>query len=294
MTVARGLASPGEAVFHPDLRDFTGFLLRRAYVRVVGAERACLPDYSHVTEVTLLAIAAEQEAVSQRALGELASVNRTVVVKMVDALESRGWLARERNIADRRSYALKVTPAGEDALADLRRDLDLAETEITRALSPAQDQRLKERLQQLLHDDPLLEIRFLADRNGFLIARAHRRFRAVAERVLEPLGIHPRHFGVLAIVSREQLCSQSQVAARMGLSPAAILGFVDEMEAAGLVQRTRNDTDRRSYNLELTAQGRRCLSKAVAVAEQLQAEFVRRLGAAGDAELRALLRQITG
>ncbi len=293
MALDHRVAKP-ETASRSALRDFTGFLLRRAYVAVVGAERACLPDDSHVAEVTLLAALAERGAVSQRALSDITHVNRTIIVKLVDTLEARGWVVRERNPADRRSYALRLTPTGEAALADLSRDLDRAEAEITQALDPDQTQRLKKRLQQLLSDDPVLEVRSLADRNGFLIARAHRTFRALAEHQMEPLGIHPRHFGVLVILSQEQPCSQSQVAMRMGVSPAAVLGFVDELEAAGLVQRARNAADRRSYDLALTAQGRRCLGKAMAAAADLQAEIVRRLGPVGDAELRKLLGQIIG
>lgn len=275
-----------------DLRDFTGFLLRRAFVQVVGAERACLPDDNHVTEVTLLSVLAERGALSQRELGDLTHVNRTIIVKVVDALEARGWVVRERNRTDRRSYALRLTAAGRTALTQLGRHLDEADDELTQRLSPEETLRLKRRLLQLLVDDPVIEVESLAGRTGFLIARAHRTFRALAERQLEPLGIHPRHFGVMAVVSREQPCSQSLVASRMGISPAAVLGVIDELEVAGLLQRSRNDTDRRSYDLTLTATGERCLAEAIAAAEQLQAQVVQRLGGEGDRDLRALLTKI--
>lgn len=277
-----------------DLRDFTGFLLRRAFVHVVGAERGCLPDDRHGSEAMLLAVLAERGAESQRELSDRTHVNPTVIVRLVDAVEASGWVVRERNPADRRSYALRLTSAGRTALTELSSDLDGAEVELTRALNPTEARRLKRLLQQLLADDPIIEVPWLADRIGFLIARAHRTFRALAERELEPLGIHPRHFGVLATVGREQPCSQSLVASRMGISAVAVLGFIDELEAEELLQRSRSGTDRRTNDLVLTTAGRRCLTAAIAAATKIQADLVRRLGAEGDAELRLLLGKLIG
>ena len=280
------------AVTQPDLRQFTGFLLRRACVSVVGAERACLPDDSHAGELTVLSVLAERGAVSQRELSDVAHVNPTVVVRLVDALEARGWVVRERNHDDRRSYALHLTPAGDAALDELSRDLDKADAELTHALTRQQNKRLKSLLRQLLSDDPVLAVESLADRIGFLIVQAHRTFRILAERRLEPLGIHPRHFGVLAIVGREQPCSQREVASRIGLSAPGVLSFINELVDAGLLERPRNPVDRRSYDLALTTRGRHCLSAAVEAATEVQAEVVRRLGPAGDVELRALLSKL--
>lgn len=290
--VAPSASATSQAAEKVDLRDFTGFLLRQAFVRAVGAERACMPDDGHVAEVTVLSVLAERGAVSQRELSDITHVNRTVIVRQVDALESKGWVRRDPNPVDRRSYALRLTSAGHAALLALSRDLDRAETELTSALTPDETRRLKRRLAELLVDDPVLAVRSLADRAGFLIARAHRTVRGWAEPRLAILGIHPPHFGVLAVVGREQPCSQSQVAARLGVTSPAVLGFVDGLVAEGLLQRSRSGADRRTNDLALTVSGQRCLTAAVAVASQVQDDIVRRLGVPGEAELRNLLRKI--
>ncbi len=277
-----------------DLGDLTGFLLRRAFVRAVGAERACMPEDGHVAEVTVLSVLAERGPVSQRELSDITSVNRTVIVRQVDALESKGWVRRDTNPADRRSYALELTEAGQAALAELSGDLDQAEAQLTQPLTRAETRRLKQLLRELLVDDQAIGCRSLADRTGFLLARAHHTVRGWAERQLGTLGIHPRDFGVLAIIGREQPCSQTQVAARLGITSPGVLGFVDGLVARGLLQRSRSGTDRRTNDLVLTAAGRRCLTAAIDVATELQADLVRRLGAPGEAELRMLLRKLIG
>jgi len=277
-----------------DLRHFTGFLLRQAFVRAVGAERACMPADGHVAEVTVLSVLAERGAVSQRELSDITSVNQTVIVRHVDALESKGWVRRDSNPADRRSYALQLTETGQAALLELSGDLDQAEAELTQALTRDEARRLKRRLRELLADDEAIRMRSLADRTGFLVARAHSTVREEAERRLGPLGIHPRDFGVLAVVGREQPCSQTQVAARLGVTSPAVIGFVDGLVAEGLLQRSRSGTDRRTNDLVLTSAGQRCLVAAVAAATEIQAELVRRLGAEGEAELRMLLGKLIG
>ena len=49
---------------------------------------------------------------SQQALGEYIGKDRTTIVAIVDELEQEGLVERRRNPADRRAYALQVTPRG--------------------------------------------------------------------------------------------------------------------------------------------------------------------------------------
>src|SRR5213592_3731413 len=76
----------GAATKPARLQDYTGYLLRRAYVKASGAVKECLPDDAHFREAATLAIIAERGAVSQRELSDLTHVNRTLIVKLVDGL----------------------------------------------------------------------------------------------------------------------------------------------------------------------------------------------------------------
>jgi DNA-binding MarR family transcriptional regulator len=276
----------------PALGQFTGYLLRLAYVKSVGAAEACIPEDAHVREVAILSILAEHGAISQRTLGEVTHVNRSLIVKLVDGLEAKRWVARDRNPDDRRSYALRVTPAGESALAELNHDLDKAEAELTTRLSGPEVERLKRRLRELLVDDPSLTVTSLTDRTGYLITHAHHQLRGWAEGGLEPLGLRPRDFGVLMTVARDEPCSQTHLAAALGLSSPGVLGFLGDLEANGYVSRSRNADDRRLLNLTLTEEGRSCLARGLEAVEAVHARTVARLGQAGDEDLRALLTRL--
>lgn len=276
------------------LTQYTGFLLRRAFVRSSRCARDCMPADAPFREVSALSILAERGPLSQRSLGAVAHVNRSLVVKLVDTLEAKSWVVRQRDEHDRRSYALTLTDAGLAALAGFRRDLDSSEAALTESLTHDEAGQLRSWLTALLADDPSIDISSLADRTGYLIAHAHRLLRELAESRLRPLGLAPRSFGLLSTIGREQPCSQNRVAASLGISAPGVLPLLAELEEAGLVSRLRNPEDRRVYDLTLTDPGRQLLVQAQGVAAKVQEEVRERLGDAGDRDLRRLLRKLIG
>ena len=277
----------------PELTRYTGYLLRRAYVLAAGHARACLRDDVHVREVAVLAICAERGPLSQRELSDVTGLNRTIMVKLVDDLESRNWVVRKRNPADRRSYALRVTATGHRALQGFRAELGLGDDRLTSALSGEEREVLNRHLRALLVSDAgALTVGSMADSTGFLVATAHRQLRGWAVETLAPLGLDPRDFGVLSTLQERQPCSQNTLAAALGITPPAVLPIVEELEAGGLVRRLRNADDRRSYDLTLTDEGDRRLRAARAAAGSVQRRVAERLGASADAELRRLLVRI--
>lgn len=276
----------------PQLAQFTGYLLRRAFVRSTGLAKACLPDDFHLREVAVLSILAERGSMSQRELAEITDVNQTLVVKLVDVLEHKGWVVRQRNPADRRSYALTLMPAGVRALDAFNRDLDRGEAELVEPLSEREAEQLRNWLTTLLADDRAIQLTSLSQRTGYLIAEAHRRLRGMAEQRLEPLGLHPRDFGVLSVLHTDAPCSQQHLAGRLGVSPPAALTFVDGLEVRGLVSRVRRQDDRRVYDLTLTDAGRDVLRQALDTAAVVQAEIAGTLGPEADRGLRLVLAKL--
>ncbi len=61
----------------------------------------------------------------------------------------------------------------------------------------------------------------------------------------------------------------SELARRMYLHPATVVGILDRLEKQGLVVRVRSTEDRRVVRVELTGQGRALLKKAPEVAQGL-------------------------
>jgi DNA-binding MarR family transcriptional regulator len=278
----------------PDLRSFTGFLLRRAYVRTVGIEQACFGDEARMREIAALVILAEKEPLSQRELALLTHISPTVMVRLVDALEQRGWVTRERKADDRRAYALRLTADGRTALQRLSQDLDTSDAQLTTDLTPDEVTRLRAHLSRLLDGDPALEVSSLAGRTGYLITHAHHRSRELAQKQLASLDLHPRDFGLLAVIGRDQPCSQSHIASTLGVSDPAILPALDALEGRGLLTRIRKAEDRRQSDVRLTPKGEAVFAGARKQAAAIQAALVQRLGETDHEELRGLLSRILG
>lgn len=90
----------------------------------------------------------------------------------------------------------------------------------------------------------------------------------------EPISVTPAEARVLAHVARIGSARQNVLAERLGIGPMSLTGFLDRLEAAGLVTRSGDPSDRRAKLVALTP----------AAAPVL--ETIRRVGA----ETRALAR----
>lgn len=72
---------------------------------------------------TMFAVASA-DGITQREVARLLEQRESAVTTMVDRLMRAGFVARERSMQDRRAWALRLTPAGRDALAQVQDVLD--------------------------------------------------------------------------------------------------------------------------------------------------------------------------
>lgn len=89
-------------------------------------------------------------AISQQALGEQLGIDRTTVVELIDQLEQQGVVVRRRNPADRRSYALSLTPKGRTVQKRAAGAFDAAADEFFGPLTPGEQQALMDMLRRMI------------------------------------------------------------------------------------------------------------------------------------------------
>ncbi|MBT5456292.1 MAG: winged helix-turn-helix transcriptional regulator, partial [Rhodospirillaceae bacterium] len=125
------------------LPQLIGFNLRCAQVAVfqhfsksAGTAEISPPQYG-----ALILIEANP-GISQSAIASALRFDRSTLVQIIDRLEERGFVVREVSAHDRRSHALKLTPEGQTALADLKQVIGAHEDHMTRVLSPEEKQQL--------------------------------------------------------------------------------------------------------------------------------------------------------
>lgn len=120
-----------------------------------------------------------------------------------------------------------------------------------------------------------------------------------ADRVLERHGLSPGEFDVLAALRRAgppHTLIPSQLSAALMMSRAGMTSRLDRLEAAGLVERSIDPSDRRSFRVALTDKGLEIIDEALTD----HAENVARLSsclspeqrAAFDDVLRTMLRNL--
>lgn len=276
----------------PVLAGFTGHLLRRACVRTRQIMQGAVPPGAQPRDYAILDALADSDAISQQDLAERLAINRTVMVSLIDRLEELGQVTRSRNPADRRSYVLSLTPEGKRVWEAMGPAVAKGEAELTAELSPAERRRLNELLLRLL---PGLGEHLpgrAAQRSSYLLIHADLRLRRHGDQVLSAIGMQMRHFAALALVDETGPCTQQELAHRLGMTEAAVVQVVDDLQEQGLVERQRDPGDRRRYALRLTDDGDARLAKARQAVDAVHGEVVELLGPDGDQELRDLLSRL--
>jgi DNA-binding MarR family transcriptional regulator len=138
--------------------------------------------------------------------------------------------------------------------------------------------------------DPMSD-RVLRRHLGRLLRDAHARALEEGRKSL-PGGRHPRDWGVMAVLDETGPVSQQRLAELMGVNRTIMVGVIDVLEADGLVERTRNPEDRRSYALELTPLGHETFAR---ISPEIMAAEKGFAGALSDAQrlrLAELLRTL--
>ena len=77
----------------------------------------------------------------------------------------------------------------------------------------------------------------------------------------EQLGVTARQATLLWLVKRSPGLSLAELAGEEGITPPALSGHVDRLEAAGLLERVRSTEDRRRVGLRLTEDGVRLMRR---------------------------------
>jgi DNA-binding MarR family transcriptional regulator len=127
---------------------------------------------------------------------------------------------------------------------------------------------------------------------GFLVYKVHQRAAAEFRRALEPTGLTPPQFGVLALLYGRGGQRQAALCERGAVDPNTMVGIVDRLEAAGLVARRRDPRDRRVHLVRITPKGRRTFQNCIPLRNQAANRSWAALSSAEQNQLRVLLRKV--
>ncbi|MDQ5986195.1 MAG: hypothetical protein CSYNP_01914 [Syntrophus sp. SKADARSKE-3] len=109
-----------------------------------------------------------------------------------------------------------------------------------------------------------------------------REYSMIAKKVT---GITGPQLWAIKLISNEPSMQVSELAGRMYLHPATVVGILNRLEAKGFVSRMRMDDDRRIVRVELTAKGRGIVERAPEVAQDI---LVSRLEPLADEKIKSI------
>lgn len=129
------------------------------------------------------------------------------------------------------------------------------------------------------------------DFTGFLLYRLGTEAARIIERTLAPLGLGAREVRLLGLIPAEGL-SQRSLGELAGLDRTTMVGVVDRMESAELVERHRSTTDRRRYVITVTEHGRTIRDRALTALATAEHDYLSPLSAEQRTRLRGDLRTL--
>jgi DNA-binding MarR family transcriptional regulator len=134
---------PDRAVVARELAESSAYLLSSLGIgcKALAIARAAdggfeLYDYS------VLAVLSEGALATQARIAELLMLDPSRLVALLDSLEERGLIARQRDPSDRRRHVVSITPAGVVELQRMRQVMSAVEEEFFAPLSASEYETL--------------------------------------------------------------------------------------------------------------------------------------------------------
>jgi DNA-binding MarR family transcriptional regulator len=134
----------------------------------------------------------------------------------------------------------------------------------------------------------------LKDDFGFALVRLSRAYTArVANALTEGLPHGPRGYQTLTAVVQGEQPNQMALAGQLGIDRTVMTYVIDDLVAAGLVERQLNPDDRRQRKIVATAKGVQTLAQLRREVEQAEADVLAVLDEGERSVFRELLAKIT-
>jgi DNA-binding MarR family transcriptional regulator len=126
----------------------------------------------------------------------------------------------------------------------------------------------------------------------FLLKRLGMKAKEQSFERYEEAGLHPYHHAILALLDEGERETQGAIADALGYDRGQLVGLLDELEDAGLVERRRDPKDRRRHVVQMTSAGRKTLARLRTLSARLEEEFLAPLDAQQREELHGLLLRL--
>ncbi len=126
----------------------------------------------------------------------------------------------------------------------------------------------------------------------FALSKANQRIAAVFREEFKDHCVTPRQFILLAMLWKTDGLSQVELSQKTEVDRTTLVGIIDRLEEAGLLERRSCPKDRRSHRVWLTNKGRCLEEDLAAAADKVREKIVERMLPGEYKQLRQLLNRL--
>ena len=127
----------------PSMRNRVPFLIYRAAEESHALANGMLARTGlSARQVGILTLVTEREPMTQKALSDALRIDRTTMVALLDDLEHKGYVERQRHPRDRRAFLVHPTEQGRTAKVEAVGILDEQQRRFLAPLTPAERRQL--------------------------------------------------------------------------------------------------------------------------------------------------------
>ena len=127
---------------------------------------------------------------------------------------------------------------------------------------------------------------------GFLLARVGIATKLAAFEEFQRAGFGPYQYGVLAVLGEGAKETQATIADTLDVDRGQLVGVLDELEKDGLIERRRDQNDRRRHMVSITPAGKKRLVKMRALVKNVEDSLLGALDTDERATLQDFLQRI--
>jgi DNA-binding MarR family transcriptional regulator len=141
------------------------------------------------------------------------------------------------------------------------------------------------------HDEQALEA-LVTGGLGHLVTSVRNALFASLEEALAPLELTSAQFIVVIAAMRGRASTVGEFCEFAGIEAGPMSRLLDRLEAKGIVQRARDETDRRQVRVELTAKGLALSPRIMPIIAGVYGRYLKGFSAAEAAQLQVLLQRL--
>jgi DNA-binding MarR family transcriptional regulator len=132
----------------------------------------------------------------------------------------------------------------------------------------------------------------LTQHAGFLLAQLGRAVTRQYRLALSPIGLKPRETQALLRLRHDGAMSQQALGAVLDIDASNLVALLNDLEADGLISRSRDPEDRRRHVVEVSKRGTKLVDEVERAAAEVEDQFFASLQEDERAALQGLLARV--